>query len=107
MATIYDMLGMPGAVGSTDCTHIPLGKCPVSWRNSCIGKEGFPTLSYSMTCDHTRKIMHCTGGFPGSYNDKTIARYDAFITDVGQNKIFTDFTYNIRTNRGDIEQKGV
>ncbi len=107
MAKIYDMLGMPGAVGSTDCTHIPLGKCPVSWRNSCIGKEGFPTLVYSMTCDHTRKILHCTGGFPGSYNDKTIARYDAFITDVGRNKMFTDFTYNIRTNQDVIEQKGV
>ena len=107
VAKIYDMLGMTGAVGSTDCTHIPLGKCPVSWRNSCIGKEGFPTLAYSMTCDHTRKILHCTGGFPGSYNDKTIARYDSFITDVGQNKMYTDFTYNIRTKEGVIQQKGL
>jgi|LauGreDrversion4_2_1035121.scaffolds.fasta_scaffold808443_2 hypothetical protein len=26
---------------STDCTHIALGKCPVQWRNACIGKEGY------------------------------------------------------------------
>ena len=63
---IYDMLGMAGAFGSTDCTHIALGKCPNSWKNSCIGKEGFPTLAFSMTCDHTRRIMACSGGFPGS-----------------------------------------
>jgi hypothetical protein len=100
------MLGMPGAVGSTDCTHIPLGKCPVSWKNSCTGKEGFPTLAYSMTCDHTRKIMHCTGGFPGAYNDKTIARYDSFITDVGQNKMFTNLTYNTKTKQDVVERKG-
>ncbi len=72
-----------------------------------LQKEGFPTLAYSMTCDHTRKILHCTGGFPGSYNDKTIARYDSFITDVGQNKMYTDFTYNIRTKEGVIQEKGL
>jgi hypothetical protein len=66
IVNVYTMLGLVGAVGSTDCTHVPLGKCPASWRNVCVGKEGFPTLSYSMTCDHTRKIMACSGGFPGS-----------------------------------------
>ena len=106
IANIYAMLGIPGAVGSTDCTHIPLGKCPVSWKNSCIGKEGFPTLSYSMTCDHTRKIMACTGGFPGSYNDKTIARYDSFISEVAQNPLFANFKYNLQTKDGAIEKTG-
>jgi hypothetical protein len=106
IANIYAMLGIPGAVGSTDCTHIPLGKCPVSWRNSCIGKEGFPTLAYSMTCDHTRKIMACSGGFPGTYNDKTIARYDAFISEVAQNPLFKNFKYNLETKQGVIIQKG-
>jgi hypothetical protein len=106
VAKIYDMLGIAGAIGSTDCTHIALGKCPVSWKNCCIGKEGFPTLAYSMTCDHTRRIMHCTGGFPGAYNDKTIARYDSFITDVGKNPKFTDFKYSIKTKQGVAEMKG-
>lgn len=106
IANIYAMLGIPGAVGSTDCTHIPLGKCPVSWRNSCIGKEGFPTLSYSMTCDHTRRIMACSGGFPGSYNDKTIARYDSFISEVAQNSLFTNFKYDVETKNGVIEKTG-
>jgi hypothetical protein len=50
--------------------------------------------------------MHCTGGFPGAYNDKTIARYDSFITDVGKNTKFTDFKYSIRTKQGVAETKG-
>jgi hypothetical protein len=106
VAKIYEILGMPGAVGSTDCTHIPLGKCPVSWKNQCTGKEGFPTLSYSMTCDHTRRIMACSGGFPGSYNDKTIARYDSFISDISQNALFKDFTYTLQTKSGAVQKKG-
>ena len=106
LTRIYDMLGMTGAFGSTDCTHIPLGKCPVSWKNSCIGKEGFPTLAYSMTCDHTRRIMACSGGFPGSYNDKTIARYDSLICDVADNPLFTEFSYNVQSDAGVLPRKG-
>ena len=106
VAKIYEVLGMPGAVGSTDCTHIPLGKCPVSWKNQCTGKEGFPTLSYSMTCDHTRRIMACSGGFPGSYNDKTIARYDSFISDISGADLFKNFTYTLQTKSGPVQKKG-
>lgn len=106
LTRIYDQLGMIGAFGSTDCTHIPLGKCPVSWKNSCIGKEGFPTLAYSVTCDHTRRIMACTGGFPGSYNDKTIARYDSLISDAAINPLFTEFSYNVHSNAGVLPRKG-
>ena len=53
---IYQRLGLNGACGSTDVTHIPLGKCPRNWQNSCTGKSGKPTLAYSVTCSHSRKI---------------------------------------------------
>jgi hypothetical protein len=106
VAKIYSLLGMPGAVGSTDCTHIALGKCPTSMKNSCTGKEGFPTLSFSMTCDHTRKIMACSGGFPGSYNDMTIARYDSFISEVASNPLFTNHAYSLQLKKGVVQRKG-
>jgi hypothetical protein len=106
LETIYKYLGLPGTIGSTDCTHIALGKCPVQWRNSCVGKEGFPTVSYSMTCDHTRRIMACSGGFPGTFNDKTISRYDTFITAVGSDELFTNFEYTIQTEQGLETRKG-
>ncbi len=59
-----------------------------------------------MTCDHTRRIMACTGGFPGTFNDKTISRYDTFIKEVGTAKIFTDFEYTIQTNDGPEARTG-
>ena len=39
-------LGFPGTVGSVDCTHVLLGKCPSDYTNACTGKEGKPSLSY-------------------------------------------------------------
>jgi hypothetical protein len=59
-----------------------------------------------MTCDHTRRIMACSGGFPGAYNDKTIARYDALISDVAVNPLYTDFVYNVATKTGVVQKKG-
>lgn len=35
---IYEVLGLPGAIGSMDCTHIDWGRCPVELFHSCKGK---------------------------------------------------------------------
>lgn len=40
----YAVLGIPGACGSMDVVHIPLGTCPHVLFNVCIGNEGYPTL---------------------------------------------------------------
>jgi len=103
---IYRRLGLPGAFGSTDCTHIPLGKCPKSWMNLCVGKSGRPTLVYSMTCSHQRKIYHCTPGFAGSKNDKTISKFDMFIDDVRKKPLFTEAVWQLRTATGIQERTG-
>jgi hypothetical protein len=34
---IYEVLGLPGAIGSMDCTHIDWGRCPVELFHSCKG----------------------------------------------------------------------
>ena len=70
----YALLGLPGCVGSTDCTHIKWDRCPVSLFNLCKGKESYPSLSYSVTVDHNRRILGITTGFWGAKNDKTIVR---------------------------------
>ncbi len=43
---IYERLGLPGAIGSTDCVHIKWERCPVEVTNLCHGKEGYPTLAF-------------------------------------------------------------
>ncbi len=103
---IYARLGLNGAFGSTDCTHLPLGKCPKSWTNLCTGKSGRPTLVYSMTCSHHRKIFHCTFGFAGSKNDKTISKFDMFIDDVRNKPLYKEASWTIRTPTGTQERAG-
>ena len=56
---IYRKLGLPGACGSMDATHISLGKAPSSVRQECIGKEGYPTLSWMVCVDHNRRVTYC------------------------------------------------
>jgi hypothetical protein len=103
---IYQRLGLNGACGSTDVTHIPLGKCPRNWQNSCTGKSGKPTLAYSMTCSHSRKIYYCSPGFEGSKNDKTISRYDGFIDKVRTDALYTSAIWPLNTASGTVQRTG-
>jgi len=47
----YRMVGFPGAIGSTDCVHIAWDQVPTQLKVECTGKEGFATLTYSVTCN--------------------------------------------------------
>lgn len=47
----YRKVGFPGAIGSTDCVHIAWDQVPTQLKVECTGKEGFATLTYSVTCN--------------------------------------------------------
>ncbi|CAN0357187.1 unnamed protein product, partial [Discosporangium mesarthrocarpum] len=72
----YARLGFPGAVGSCDVTHVRWNKAPASRTVYYTGKEGFPSIAYQVTMDHTACALALTAGFAGATNDKTIVRYD-------------------------------
>jgi hypothetical protein len=78
--SIYDRMGIPGATGSTDCVHVKWEMCPVGLKNYCNGKEGYPTLAWQCTVDHHKRFLHVTNCFYGNTNDKTICKYDSFIS---------------------------
>ncbi|CAB1096341.1 unnamed protein product [Ectocarpus sp. CCAP 1310/34] len=59
---MYDKLGMTGAIGSTDVTHIGWGMCPFTLGRSYTGKEGFPTIAYQVTVDHAGRAIAITSG---------------------------------------------
>mmetsp|Transcript_3458 Transcript_3458/g.7882 ORF Transcript_3458/g.7882 Transcript_3458/m.7882 type:complete len:412 (+) Transcript_3458:205-1440(+) len=82
----YDKLGFTGCVGSTDCVHVKMDCCPVSLYWKCTGKEGFPTLAYSVTVDHGKRILASTASYYGSRNDKTISWYDTYLMDLRDDK---------------------
>jgi hypothetical protein len=73
---LYERKGLPGCVGSVDCVHVCWDKCPSSLHSTCKGKDKVPTLAFEVACSHTKKIIHVSQFFWGTYNDKTISRFD-------------------------------
>lgn len=108
MMSVYAKLGIPGCVGSIDCVHLKWDKCPAWLLNECKGKEGYPSLVYEVCVDHMRRIRSCTNEFYGSVNDKTIIKYDEYITDVKEGKRWADVVFEVLDENGStVEMNGV
>ena len=75
---VYAKLGLPGCVGSMDCTHVKWMMCKKGKRFACIGKEGFPTLVFQVIVDHYRRVLHVSQHFYGATPDKVICKNDLF-----------------------------
>ena len=74
----YAACGIPGGMGSMNCTHIGQDKCPVGLTHLCKGKEKFPTLSFNVVVDHFRQIHYCSAAYFGATNDLQICADDDF-----------------------------
>ena len=77
----YRMLGFPGAIGSVDCTHVRLNRCPNNLKWLCTGKEAYPSLSFLVIVNHFRQVLHVGNACFGASNDMTISRNDPKITE--------------------------
>ena len=89
---LYRVLGVPGALGSVDCTHVRLRRCPVGVRWLCSGKEKFPTLSFLVVVDHNRRVQYVSPAHFGASNDKTISNNDPMMRSIHAGK-FKDIEY--------------
>ncbi|CAM9609651.1 unnamed protein product, partial [Discosporangium mesarthrocarpum] len=92
----YARLGFPGALGSCDVTHVRWDKAPASRTVYYTGKEGFPSIAYSATVDHTRRALALTAGFAGATNEKTIVRYDPSVDRVKIHEEYTQMEDTLR-----------
>jgi hypothetical protein len=54
---MYRTLGLPGAIGSMDCTHVMWGRCPLRHRWESIGKPGKPSIAFQCVVDHNRRMI--------------------------------------------------
>ena len=72
--SIYNKIGIPGTVGSMDCTHLKWTNCPPHLINGCKGKEKYATLAFQVVCSHTRLIFYCSKFYPGAMNDQSICQ---------------------------------
>lgn len=104
---MYARMGLPGCIGSTDCVHLKWDRCPIGITNLCKGKEGYPSLSYSCTVDHHRRILGVTRPNCGTRNDKTIVRLDTYIMDVHLKKVNQDIEFDVFVEGALLKRKGV
>ncbi|CAM9719025.1 unnamed protein product [Pylaiella littoralis] len=103
----YERIGFTGAIGSTDVTHLAWGVCPYNQARSFTGKEGYPTVAYQVTVDHTKCAVAVTPGFTGSTNDKTIIQFDSAETRIRNDPIYTKREYRLYEADGTpYEQEG-
>jgi hypothetical protein len=85
----YRILGMPGAVGSVDCTHVRLARSPDPLKWHCTGKENYSSLSFLVVTDHFRRVLYVGNGCFGASSDKTISRNDILISDFKNGKYYS------------------
>eukprot|EP00904_Undaria_pinnatifida_P004183 jgi/Undpi1/13766/HiC_scaffold_9.g03417.m1 len=102
--SIYSRLGFPGAVGSTDCTHVAWERCPFSQTNNHKGKEGYTSVAFEVTCDHTGRIIASTKGYPGAENDKTIIKRDLSVRRIRDNDPWASYKYELRDLEGNVTE---
>ena len=129
----YRKVGFPGCIGSTDCVHIAWDQVSTQLKVECTGKEGFATLTYSVTCNRIGNlslkftfissinlllhfniyfmlgfIMGVSGSFFGSVNDKTIVKFEKEIDKVRSSELYTNYEYDIYTsNSGNIQNLSI
>ena len=97
----YNIAGFPGCIGSTDATHIPLEKVCMSMRQAHLGHKSKVTMrTYNLTCNHRRKILHTTEGHPARWNDKTLIRFDNFMSELRDGALNEKFDFELRTRQG-------
>jgi hypothetical protein len=96
---VYEQLGIPGAIGSTDVTHVRWDMCPAQLRHLYAGKGGFPTVAFEVTVDHAGRVLAVSRGHPGARNDKTIVRFDGYVSKLRRGEIYNDVTYVLRERK--------
>ena len=97
---------MVGCAFSTDVVHIAWDRCPAAKSNFYSGKEGHPTVAYEVAVSHRKEVFASTPGHPGARNDKTIVRYDAFIQDIRQGRLWNNVSYRLPRPGGSFETLG-
>jgi hypothetical protein len=97
-----NIAGFPGCIGSTDATHIPLEKVCVSLRQAHLGFKSKRTMRtyYYLTCNHRRKILHTTSGHPGRWIDKTLVRFDLFMSNLCDGAFDDKMEIELKTRQG-------
>ena len=92
----YKMAGFPGAVGSTDATHVILERVRNRNRQAHLGfKSSHTARAYNITVNHRRRILSTTAGHPARWNDKTLQLFDPFMEQIHEGEILDDLVFQL------------
>ena len=98
----YAAVGIPGGIGSMDCTHLHLDKCPVELYNLCKGKEKYPTVAFNCVVDHCRFIHHVSDAYFGATNDIQICGDDDYPLKIRAG-LYKDTEFNLYRADGTLQ----
>jgi hypothetical protein len=76
-------------------------------KNNHLGtKSMYATCTFNLTCNHRRHILHTTRGGPGHWNNRTMVRFDTFLTSVQYGSILDDNDFGVRISTTWISRSG-
>lgn len=58
------------------------------------------TCAFEVIVNHRRKILSSTRGFPGTFNDKTIVKFDSSARLVAEAPVYRDLEYEVLDAEG-------
>jgi hypothetical protein len=95
----FATLGLPGCVMAVDCTHVKSFVTHMM-RNMHVGKEGFPTRSFILGCDYSRRILFTDPGKPGTWSDVMQLLYQRQLCGVHSDGLGADYEWHVRDAQG-------
>ncbi len=97
----FEEAGFDGCIGSCDATHVIMERCPGKLKNQHIGGKLSQTArAYQITVNHRRRILSSTIGLPGKWNDKTVIRFDTFLTSIHRGELYGNILYELFSKGG-------
>ena len=96
----FAKIGLPGCVGSMDCTRVKWTMCPARMRWLHTGKEGFPTAVFLVIVDHNKRVQYVSCAYKGSCNDVQICQNDPICLAV-MNGALEDIEYELYNEFGE------
>ncbi len=98
----YSIQGFPGCIGSMDVVHVSWIHCNENLKQYHNNRKGQTTRAYEVIVNNNRRCLSCTKGFFGSFNDKTIVKFDQSVQRIHRKEIYHDIEFDIFDENGEV-----
>ena len=90
----FPIIGYAGAVGSSDATNVVLKRCRYQVQQQHFGhKQSKTAHTYKITVNHCRYILATRKGHPCTWNNKTLIRYNEFVSGLHNGMCLPDVAF--------------